>query len=166
MILAGDIGGTNARLSFYREDAKKDRDNGNSGGGFSAIREQVFKSREFRGLDEIVLKFISETGIHPDIASFGIAGPVRNGRVETSNLPWVVESSRLAQELRLDSVSLIRSRSPSLGYPMSRPDRHSRAESKSQPSLAPRQSSGDCRRYGPRRGGSYLGWRAPAHFRL
>jgi len=108
MILAGDIGGTNARLSFYREDANKDRDNGNSGrGGFSAVREQVYKSREFRGVDEIVLKFISETGIHPDIASFGIAGPVRNGRVETSNLPWVVESSHLAQELRLDSVSLI-----------------------------------------------------------
>jgi glucokinase len=108
MILAGDIGGTNARLSFYREDANKDRDNGNnSNGGFSTVREQVFKSSEFRGLDEIVLKFISETGIRPDIASFGIAGPVRNGRVETSNLPWVVESSHLAQELRLDSVSLI-----------------------------------------------------------
>ena len=32
---------------------------------------------------------------------------MRNGRVETSNLPWVVESSHLARELHLDSVSLI-----------------------------------------------------------
>ncbi len=97
MILAGDIGGTNARLTFYREE------NGN----FKAEREHVFKSSEFRGLDEIVLKFVSESGLHPTIASFGIAGPVRNGRVEASNLPWVIESSRLAQDLQLDSVSLI-----------------------------------------------------------
>src|SRR5271154_7526628 len=97
MILAGDIGGTHARLTYYRED----------NGHFTAVHEKVYASREFRGLDEIVLKFVSETGVRPAIASFGIAGPVRNGRVETSNLPWVVESSRLARDLQLDSVSLI-----------------------------------------------------------
>ncbi|MGA7567909.1 MAG: glucokinase [Terriglobales bacterium] len=97
MILAADIGGTHARLSYYQ----------NQNGHFTAVHEHVFESREFRGLDEIVLKFVSETGVHPDIACFGIAGPVRNGRVETSNLPWVVESSRLAAELRLDAVNLI-----------------------------------------------------------
>jgi glucokinase len=99
MILAGDIGGTHARLSYYRQDSES--------GNFTAVHEHVFDSREFRGLNEVVLKFVSETGVHPTIASFGIAGPVRNGRVETPNLPWVVESSRLAQELQLDSVSLI-----------------------------------------------------------
>jgi glucokinase len=97
MILAGDIGGTHARLSYYRQD----------NGRFASVHEHVFDSREFRGLDEVVLKFVSETGVRPTIASFGIAGPVRNGRVETPNLPWVIESSRLAQELQLDSVSLL-----------------------------------------------------------
>jgi glucokinase len=100
MILAGDIGGTNARLAFYRQDNNDDSH-------FVAVHEQTFASREFRGLDEIVLKFVSETGVRPGIASFGIAGPVRNGRVETSNLPWVIESSRLAGELHLDAVNLI-----------------------------------------------------------
>jgi glucokinase len=99
MILAGDIGGTHARLSYYELDSNT--------GEFASIHEHVFDSREFRGLNEIVLKFVSETGVRPTIASFGIAGPVRNGRVETSNLPWVVESSRLARELHLDSVNLI-----------------------------------------------------------
>jgi glucokinase len=103
MILAGDIGGTHARLSFYRQDGAGEDGKRH----FTAVRENVFASKEFRGLDEIVVKFVSESGIRPTIASFGIAGPVRNGRVETSNLPWVVESSRLAQELHLDSVSLI-----------------------------------------------------------
>ncbi len=100
MILAGDIGGTHARLAFYRQDNDRDTH-------FVAVHEQVFASREFRGLDEIVLKFVSETDVRPAIASFGIAGPVRNGRVETSNLPWVIESSRLAGELQLDTVNLI-----------------------------------------------------------
>ena len=97
MILAGDIGGTNARLAYYRHDKGK----------FVVVREQVFPSREFRGLDEIVVKFVTESGIHPDSASFGVAGPVREGRVETSNLPWSVDSAVLAQKLHLDSVELI-----------------------------------------------------------
>jgi glucokinase len=101
MILAGDIGGTHARLSYYRQDNATDDNR------FTAVHEKVYASREFRGLDEIVLKFVSETGVQPTIASFGIAGPVRNGRVETSNLPWVVESPRLARELQLDHVNLI-----------------------------------------------------------
>ncbi len=97
MILAGDIGGTHARLTDYEE----------KNGHFSAVHEKVYSSKEFRGLDEIVVKFVAETGVRPTIASFGIAGPVRNGRVETSNLPWVVEASNLANELQLDHVSLI-----------------------------------------------------------
>ncbi len=99
MILAGDIGGTHARLSYYEQTADDQH--------FVAVHEKVYASREFRGLNEIVLQFISETGARPGAATFGVAGPVRNGRVETSNLPWVVESSRLARDLHLDSVNLI-----------------------------------------------------------
>jgi glucokinase len=106
MILAGDIGGTHARLSYYRQNLTSTA-LGQNNPQFIAVHERVYASREFRGLDEIVLKFVAETGVRPEIASFGIAGPVRNGRVETSNLPWVVESSRLAHELQLDSISLI-----------------------------------------------------------
>src|ERR1700730_14366916 len=68
MILAGDIGGTHARLSYYQQ-----ADNGD----FVAVHEHVFESREFRGLNEVVARFVSETGVHPTIATFGIAGPVR-----------------------------------------------------------------------------------------
>lgn len=97
MILAGDIGGTNARLAVF------DVSNGN----FRLISASVFPSREYRGLDEIVNKFVDTLDLHPDAACFGVAGPVRNGRVETSNLPWVVESKRLADELKLKKAVLI-----------------------------------------------------------
>ena len=97
MILAGDIGGTHSRLAFF--------DVSNS--AFRLVSVSVFPSREYRGLDEIVSQFVSDSHLHPDAACFGIAGPVRNGRVETSNLPWIVESKRLASELKLERTLLI-----------------------------------------------------------
>jgi len=43
----------------------------------------------------------------PDVACFGIAGPVHNGRVETSNLPWIIEQSKLAKQIQLPATLLI-----------------------------------------------------------
>jgi glucokinase len=97
MILAGDIGGTNARLAYFQ------RSNGN----LKLVSERVFPSREHKELGEIAVKFVEESGTHPDVACFGIAGPVRQGRVETSNLPWVVEQSQLAKQLHVPATFLI-----------------------------------------------------------
>jgi glucokinase len=97
MILAGDVGGTNARLAFF------DVMNGH----FRMVSASVFPSREYAGLDQIVSKFVETSKLHPDAACFGVPGPVRNGRVETSNLPWVIESTRLADELNLEKTVLI-----------------------------------------------------------
>ena len=97
MILAGDIGGTHARLAFF--DAVDGR--------FSLVSASIFPSREYAGLDEIVAKFVDTSNLHPDTACFGIAGPVRNGRVEASNLPWIIESKRLADELKIKKAFLI-----------------------------------------------------------
>ena len=97
MILAGDIGGTNARLAYFQP----------QNGRFQLISERVFSSREHRGLGEIVTQFLDESGTRPEAACFGIAGPVRNGRVETSNLPWVIEQSVLANQIHLAATLLI-----------------------------------------------------------
>ena len=97
MILAGDIGGTNARLAVFDV----------VDGHFSLISASVFHSREYSSLDEIVSKFVETANVHPHAACFGVAGPVRNGRVEASNLPWIIESKRLAEELDLKKTLLI-----------------------------------------------------------
>jgi glucokinase len=97
MILAGDIGGTNARLAFYEP----------QNGHFRAVSERVFPSREHREFGEIVVRFLEDSKEKPQAACFGIAGPVRNGRVETSNLPWVIEQSRLAKQIQLPATFLI-----------------------------------------------------------
>src|SRR5207245_7822335 len=97
MILAGDIGGTNARLAYFQP----------QNGHFRLVSERVFPSREHSELGEIVTKFLDDSGTRPEVACFGVAGPVRNGRVETSNLPWVIEQSRLAKQIQLPSTFLI-----------------------------------------------------------
>ncbi len=97
MILAGDIGGTNARLAYFQP----------QNGHLRLISERVFPSREYSELGEIVSKFLEDSATRPEIACFGIAGPVQNGRVETSNLPWIIEQSRLAKQIRLPATLLI-----------------------------------------------------------
>ena len=97
MILAGDIGGTHARLAFFDV----------ADGHFRLVSAAVFPSRDHASLDEIVSQFVSSSAQHPDAACFGVAGPVRDGRVQASNLPWVVERQRLADELRLKKTMLI-----------------------------------------------------------
>jgi glucokinase len=94
MILAGDIGGTNARLAYFQP----------QNGHLRLVSERVFPSREHSELGEIVSQFLNDSGTRPEVACFGIAGPVRNGRVETSNLPWVVEQSSLAKRIHLPTL--------------------------------------------------------------
>src|SRR6266853_1117306 len=97
MILAGDIGGTNARLAYFQP----------QNGSLRLVSERVFPSQEHSELGEIVTEFLDDSGTRPEAACFGIAGPVRNGRVETSNLPWVIEQSRLAKQIHLPATLLI-----------------------------------------------------------
>jgi len=97
MILAGDIGGTHARLAIF--DVKQGR--------VQLVTSSTYPSQQFSGLDEIVVQFVKASGIQPKQACFGIAGPVSNGRVEASNLPWIVDSTRLAQELKISKAELI-----------------------------------------------------------
>ena len=97
MILAGDIGGTNARLAYFQP----------QNGHLRLISERIFPSRDYSELGEIVSKFLQDAAIPPDVACFGIAGPVQNGRVETSNLPWIIEQSSLAKQIHLPATLLI-----------------------------------------------------------
>ncbi|HVN21334.1 MAG TPA: glucokinase [Dongiaceae bacterium] len=97
MILAGDIGGTNARLAYFQP----------QNGHLRLVSERIFPSREHKELGEIVTRFLDDSRMQPEAACFGIAGPVRNGRVETSNLPWIIEQSILASQIRLPATLLI-----------------------------------------------------------
>ncbi len=97
MILAGDIGGTNTRLAvIHAADGKMD-----------ILFETTFPSRGHISLESAVGDFLSLGNWHITCASFGIAGPVINGRCETTNIPWVVESKNLAKRLGIKRVALL-----------------------------------------------------------
>ena len=97
MILAGDIGGTNARLAAFETEGSR----------LLCVVEKVYPSKEHNGLPEIVADFVKTEGIPARSACFGVAGPVRSGRSKISNLPWVIDSRELATQLRLRTVGLI-----------------------------------------------------------
>jgi glucokinase len=97
VILAGDIGGTSTRLALFEAPS----------GTLRTVAEDRFPSRDYRGLSEIVRVFVAAHPHPLDAACFGIAGPIREGRVETPNLPWVIEADALAAQLRLPSVTLL-----------------------------------------------------------
>jgi glucokinase len=97
MILAGDIGGTNTRLAFF--EGTPDH--------LKPVAIEVFPSREHGGLAEIARKFLAEHNQTARAAVFGIAGAVVDGRVEATNLPWVVDTKELASELDINPVILI-----------------------------------------------------------
>jgi len=97
MILAGDIGGTKTRVALIDF----------AGHGVRIVDEEVFPSRDFQGLDEILRLFMTSRNVKVGNACFGVAGPVRNGRCETTNLPWTIEEASLAALPGIKTASLI-----------------------------------------------------------
>jgi glucokinase len=95
MILAGDVGGTTTRLALFADDPRK------------PLALETFASVAYAGLEEIVRRFLTEHPAGVTRASFGVAGPVRDGRTEAVNLAWPVESGRLAEAVGLRSVMLM-----------------------------------------------------------
>jgi glucokinase len=97
MILAGDIGGTKTNLGIFDEQQ----------GALVKITDKRYASAEHKGLEEIVADFVSNTKANVTAASFGIAGPIVGDRVQTGNLPWIIDGTVLAKQLGLKRVRLL-----------------------------------------------------------
>jgi glucokinase len=97
MILAGDIGGTNARLGLFEA----------SGTQLQVIATATYPSRAYASLDAIVERFMAGQPTAPKRACFAIAGPVSEGRAVATNLAWTVERRRLGAVVGVKDVHLI-----------------------------------------------------------
>src|SRR5262249_40378786 len=97
IVLAGDTGGTNTRLALF--DAQGD--------SLSPIADARFDSRGHAGLAEIVRTFLETAPARPAPATFGLAGPVRDARAPTTNLPWDVDSEDVARAAGVPRASLV-----------------------------------------------------------
>src|SRR5437868_4721901 len=113
MILAGDIGGTKTNLALFETGHGKLR----------LVQEHSFRSHAYVGLEAILREFISQTHSKCSAAAFGVAGPVLNGRVEATNLPWIISAASLADLLKLPNIGLINDlEANAYGIPMLNPD--------------------------------------------
>src|SRR5262245_48366860 len=97
MILAGDIGGTKTRLAFFEAD----------GPHLRPSAEAVYRSSDYADPAAFLRDFLQAHRLRPALVCLGIAGPVRQGSVATSNLPWVVNAARLRDELPCGQVILL-----------------------------------------------------------
>ena len=95
MILAGDVGGTKVHLALY------DFTNGQ----LKYSRDERYPAKDYSGLEEIVREFLA--GETVSSACFGVPGPVRDGRLRLTNLPWTLDSRELSRALSIDHVFLI-----------------------------------------------------------
>lgn len=97
MLLAGDIGGTKTNLAIYSpEDGPR-----------LPLIEATFPSDDYPSLQAIAKEFLSHITYDVTWASFGVAGPVVNGHVKATNLPWEMDEAELRDELGLDTVYLL-----------------------------------------------------------
>jgi glucokinase len=95
MDIAGDIGGTHTRLALFDPGAP----------GPAAL--EVYPSRDHDGLESMIRAFLEAHPARVERACFGVAGPVQNGHVKTTNLAWPVDASSVAAVLGIDHVGLV-----------------------------------------------------------
>src|SRR5579863_6911503 len=97
VILAGDVGGTHARLALMEA----------RGEDLILIAEKIYSSHDYSNLEDIVTEFLKQNPTKLQLAGIGVAGPIRDGKCVATNLPWIVNASTLAVACGLKRVELL-----------------------------------------------------------
>ena len=97
MLLAGDVGGTKTNLAIFSSHTELRK----------PVLEATLPSARYSSLETLVADFLSQTRFPIERASFGVAGPVIDGKAKITNLPWIMDEAHLQQELRVGKVTLV-----------------------------------------------------------
>ena len=95
-VLSGDIGGTKTRLAVIIVDGTR----------LHTEREQSYPSRDYAVFGELLGDFLKHSEA-PDLAAFGIAGPVQGRVAQTTNLPWRIDADALQKDWGIASCALL-----------------------------------------------------------
>ena len=99
MFLAGDVGGTKTYLGLFRP-GPTDRP--------VPIVVREFATLDFDSLGEVVEAFFDDVGERAiEAACVGAAGPVTAMVARLTNVPWLVDGSRLSERLNGAAVALL-----------------------------------------------------------
>lgn len=93
LIVAADVGGTKTDVGLFESD------------GARLVRHERYRSADYAGLEEVLDDFLA--GEKVAVAGIAAAGPVRDGVIRTTNLPWLISAENLASRLDGSAVCLL-----------------------------------------------------------
>jgi glucokinase len=106
VIIAADIGGTKTNVALL----EPPRGTGDANKSSVLVARAKYQSSQHPGLTAILSDFLATYDIAPRSVRrvcAGVAGPVVEGHVETSNLPWSVDAAEMKKALGVGAVTLI-----------------------------------------------------------
>jgi glucokinase len=93
-VIAGDIGGTNARFAIIERD--------------KIFFEKHYPSRDFDKFEDVFAVFVKDAPEPvPSCACMAVAGVVEGNRVEATNIPWTIDGNDLKKRFGLETLRLI-----------------------------------------------------------
>src|ERR1700676_5322298 len=98
IVLGGDAGGTKVNLAIFEATASD----------VKMIKSSSYHSGSFPSVNKILQQFLQENpDFKPEKICLGLAGPVFEGRVTVTNLPWHVDANEIADATGIKQVILI-----------------------------------------------------------
>jgi glucokinase len=98
IVLGGDAGGTKVNLAIFEATATD----------VKMIKSSTYHSGSFPSVNKILQQFIQENPDYkPQKICLGVAGPVFEGRVTVTNLPWYVDANEIAAATGISQVILL-----------------------------------------------------------
>ena len=97
-LLGGDAGGTKVNLAIFEATAS----------GVKMIKSSSYQSGSFPSANKILQQFLQENPDYkPEKICLGVAGPVFEGRVTVTNLPWYLDANEIAAATNIHQVILL-----------------------------------------------------------
>lgn len=96
LAILADIGGTNTRVALAQ------------GRTVDAASIRRFANAGYPGLEPILMQYLAEAGIArvPGVC-VAVAGPVRDGVAEMTNLSWIIDNAQLVRATGADRVAIL-----------------------------------------------------------
>jgi glucokinase len=103
--ISADIGGTKTLLQAAAS----------MNGDTRILCERRYSSRDYGTFSDVLRDFLKQAagsdaslgGCPPAAACFAVAGPIERGKVQVTNLPWLMDSAAISQEFSIPKVKLI-----------------------------------------------------------
>jgi len=97
LVLAADVGATTSRLGVYSLEH----------GARDPLAWRAFSTAQHESLEALIREFLGDADLSIRSAVIAVAGPVRDGRVETDTLPWSIDAQDLGAGLGLTRLRVL-----------------------------------------------------------